>query len=71
MLRNEINIQDTWDLSSIYPSSEDWELHLQSAHQQLGIFSELEKNMLHSAEDLYQTMTKIFEIGEQVNRIYT
>ena len=71
MLRNEINIQDTWDLSSIYSSSEDWELHLQSAHKQLGIFPELEKNMLHSAEDLYQTIKKIFEIGEQVNRIYT
>ncbi|MDE6088322.1 MAG: hypothetical protein K2G25_08060, partial [Oscillospiraceae bacterium] len=71
MLRNEIAIQDTWDLSRIFKSSGDWEQQFQSVSEKLGIFPDLEQNMLRSAEDLFQTVTKIFEIGEQVNRLYT
>nr|MDE6004443.1 hypothetical protein [Oscillospiraceae bacterium] len=71
MLRNEIAEKDKWDLSTIYSSLKDWEQAFQSAQEQLAVFSELEKNMLHTPEDLYQTVKNIFEIGEQVNRIYT
>ena len=71
MLRNEINEQDKWDLSSIYKSIQDWEQAFQATQEQLVIFSELEKNMLNTPEDLYQTVKAIFEIGEQVNRVYT
>ncbi|MDE5768647.1 MAG: oligoendopeptidase F [Oscillospiraceae bacterium] len=71
MLRNEIAVQDTWDLSRIFKSSGDWEQQFRSVSEKLEIFPNLEQNMLRSAEDLFQTITKIFEIGEQVNRLYT
>ncbi|MBD5143501.1 MAG: oligoendopeptidase F [Ruminococcus sp.] len=71
MLRNEIAEQDKWNLSSIYESVQEWELNFQSVQENLTIFSDLEEKMLNSSEDLYQTLKNIFQIGEQVNRIYT
>lgn len=71
MLRNEIAVQDTWDLSRIFQSAGEWEDQLRTVTGTLNIFPELERDMLRSAEDLCQTIRQIIETGEQVNRLYT
>jgi len=71
MKRNEIEEQNKWDLSTIYKSVQDWEEAYQRAESSFRLFPELEKNMLKSADFLYQTVKQITETGEQVNRVYT
>ena len=71
MKRNEIDQKDKWDLSTVYPDADSWKQAFLTTKQQLSVFPELEKNMLDSAENLYQTTRQIIETGEQVNRVYT
>ncbi len=71
MKRNEIEEKDKWDLSTIFADVQEWQEAWQKAESAFSVFPELEQNMLKSADDLYQTVTKITEIGEQVNRVYT
>lgn len=70
MKRNEIEKKYQWDLSTIYPDETAWEQAFHETEKSLSVFESLEKTMLHSAEDLYQTVKQITEIGEQVNRVY-
>jgi len=71
MERNEIDQKYKWNLSAIYPDVEAWKQEFDTVKQQLSVFPELEKTMLDSAENLYQTIRQITEIGEQMNRVYT
>ncbi len=71
MERNKIEEKYKWNLSSVYPSAEDWKQAFKNTENQLAVFPELEKHMLDSAENLYQTVRQITETGEQVNRVYT
>ena len=36
MLRNEINEQDKWDLTTLFPNFEKWEASFQAAQEEIG-----------------------------------
>lgn len=71
MLRNEINEQDKWDLTTLFPNFEKWEASFHAAQEEISSFAPMMEHMLDSAQALYNTCDALVKLSEQINRVYT
>lgn len=71
MLRNEINEQDTWDLTLLFADTAAWEEAFHTAEEGIRKFPACMEQMLSSAQALYDTCKTLVALSEQIDRVYT
>ena len=71
MDRNAINEQDKWDLTLLFPDVPAWETALKTAETAIADFLPRMEHMTDSAQSLYDTVSTLTELNEQLERVYT
>lgn len=71
MLRSELKKEDTWDLTTIFKSKDEFETKYLEIEKNIEKLKEHEDIMIESSENLYITTKNIFEVSEDIERIYT
>ena len=69
-VRSEINEKYKWDLSSIYPTSADFEKDLAETGKLIKSFPRHEKTMLENGESLYQMFCDYTAIDRGISKLF-
>lgn len=70
-LRSELKIEETWDLTPLFPSDEAWEKEWQALNEELSIYKNYEGHLKDSAEILWECLQKDDELCIRLERIYS
>ncbi len=68
--REEIPVEFTWNLASIFPQNEDWDRDFQALQKRLPELTKLQGTLAQSGEALLAVLRKRDEIYEQLERLY-
>lgn len=68
--RNEVPVEETWNLDSIFASEEEWEKEFTEIKQLLPKISEFQGKLTASAENLYEAFTLIDEISKRLGKLF-
>lgn len=71
MNRNEIAVQDTWDLTPVYENTAAWEAALAEASEKIRTLPRLIVAMTASAQALYTAVRTVSDTGLLAERLYT
>ncbi len=71
MNRNEIAVQDTWDLTPVYENTAAWEAALAEASEKIRTLPRLIAAMTASAQALYAAVRTVSDTGLLAERLYT
>ncbi len=71
MRRSEIAEKDTWDLTPIFQTTDDWNAAYAEAEKAVKAFPACMEEMLTSPEALYRTMQTMTALTEKVDVLYT
>ena len=71
MNRNEIAVQDTWDLTPVYENTAAWEAALAEASEKIRPLPRLIAAMTASAQALYAAVRTVSDTGLLAERLYT
>ncbi|MFC0189113.1 oligoendopeptidase F [Fictibacillus aquaticus] len=69
--RNEIAVEDTWDLEAIYASDEEWEKEFTSIKELLPAIKDYQGTLGDSAEALYNFFQSQDEVTKKLGKLYT
>jgi oligoendopeptidase F len=69
--RNEVAVEDTWDLEAIYASDEVWEKEFEETKQMLPELKSFQGKLGESAETLYTYLQKQDEVTKKLGKLYT
>lgn len=69
--RSEIALEDTWDLSSLYGSDEQWEEALEQFSKQINRYSEFQGQLSDDAQTLKACLTLDLAIEQEGERVGT
>jgi oligoendopeptidase F len=69
--RSDVAVEDTWDLSAIYPTREAWEQALESTRAELPKLTAMQGKLGDGAGRLLEGLRLQDEIGEQLIRAYS
>ena len=69
--RNEVDVNDTWDLSSLYPSHEAWETDFKQLETWIPKFETFRGKLCESAESLAAALTFDSEFDRVAERLGT
>ena len=67
--REEIPVEDTWDLSDLYPSDEAWEQELATLSEEQALLSGFAGKLGTSAEDLFGYLSNTERVDTKVMRL--
>ena len=68
--RNEINEQDTWDLSTIFETDQKWEEELALLTEDTKEAASLEGHLLDSAESLLNITERYLDLSRRLEKLY-
>ena len=68
--RSEIPAQYTWDFTAIYESDEAWEQALAAAESDAARISNIESNLVSSAEEMRRELDFLFAVAENVQKVF-
>lgn len=68
--RDEQKLENTWDLTTIFASNEDWERAFKKLEGYLGREEEIKGKIGDSAENLLEALLLDAEIDEQLGKVY-
>ncbi|MBR7040169.1 MAG: hypothetical protein IKI21_13140, partial [Oscillospiraceae bacterium] len=71
MDRNEINVQDTWDLTPVFADVAAWEDARAKAEAALPDFAQMLPGMTASAQALYDITQMLVSLSSDIERVYT
>lgn len=69
--RKEIEDKYKWDLTKIYKSDKEFLNDINFIEKELPNLSKYKDTMLNSGKDLFDSLTKIFDISRKIEKIYT
>jgi oligoendopeptidase F len=69
--RNEVAVEDTWDLEAIYASDDVWEKEFEETKQMLPELKSFQGKLGESAETLYTYLQKQDEVTKKLGKLYT
>jgi oligoendopeptidase F len=69
--RNEVAVEDTWDLEAIYASDDVWEKEFEETKQMLPELKSFQGKLGESAETLYSYLQKQDEVTKKLGKLYT
>lgn len=70
LLRSEVPVELTWDLSSIFAHDQAWEAAFAAVDHQLPELAALQGTLARSAPDLLHWLVRRDQIGELLDRVY-
>lgn len=68
--RNEVPIEETWNLEAIFASEEEWEKEFQEIKNLLPNMAKYAGKLTESAETLYEALTLQDEITKRLRKLY-
>ena len=68
--RNDINEQDTWDLSTIFETDQKWEEELALLTEETKQAASLEGHLLDSAESLLNITERYLDLSRRLEKLY-
>ncbi|QKS71761.1 oligoendopeptidase F [Paenalkalicoccus suaedae] len=68
--RNEVSIEDKWDLEDIFKTDEDWEKLFEEVKAQLPELKQVEGTLGNSGKALYKALTLEDEISQKLGKLY-
>ena len=71
LLRSEVPVEQTWDLSDLFPSDEAWEKALASVDEGLEKITPYKGRLAESAEVLYEALTAVQDFQKELIPIAT
>lgn len=71
MLRSEINLKDTWDLSLIFKDVNEFEKACSEVEKEVEELKKYEDSIITSSDNLYNAIKDFYEVGDRVERVYT
>jgi len=69
--REEIDNKYKWDLSKIFKSDKEFLNEIKKTEKEIKSLSKYKDTMLNSAKDLYDAISKIFDVSRIIEKIYT
>ncbi|MFC7371809.1 oligoendopeptidase F [Fictibacillus iocasae] len=69
--RNEIAVEDTWDLEAIYATDDEWEKEFTAIKELLPSISDFQGTLGNSAEVLYSFFQRQDEVTKKLGKLYT
>lgn len=69
--RDEIDNKYKWDLSKIFKSDKEFLNEIKKTEKEIKTLGKYKDTMLNSAKDLYDALSKIFEVSRIIEKIYT
>jgi oligoendopeptidase F len=69
--RDEIAVEDTWDLEAIYASDDVWEKEFEETKQMLPELKSFQGKLGESAETLFTYLQKQDEVTKKLGKLYT
>ena len=69
--RDEIDNKYKWDLSKIFKSDKEFLSEIEKTEKEIKTLGKYKDTMLNSAKDLYDALSKIFEVSRTIEKIYT
>lgn len=72
LLRKDVKLEDTWDLTAIYKTDEDFWAEFNKAEEELPNIAKLQNKLANSAKDLLEVLTEVerYELRLQTLYIY-
>ncbi|MDP9381915.1 MAG: oligoendopeptidase F [Chloroflexota bacterium] len=68
--RSEVDIQDTWDLASVFPSDEAWEAALEEVAGELPGLERFRGHIGDSPQALLEWLTTVHELFARLGKVY-
>ncbi len=68
--RSEVDIQDTWDLASVFPSDEAWEAALEEVAGELPGLERFRGHIGDSPQALVEWLTTVHELFARLGKVY-
>lgn len=68
--RNEVPVEKTWDLTTIFPDDSAWEKEFESLKQYYPTISQYQNRLSESAQTLYEALTLSEEITKRLSILY-
>lgn len=68
--REEVKLEETWDLTSIFSNDTLWEEEYESLSKEILEFEKYQNTMTDSAENVYETIKKMEDIGLRFGKVY-
>ncbi len=69
--RSNVDTKDTWDLTELFKTNEDWNKALKSASEYPAKLASFKETAIRSSDDLIETIEVILESSREVEKIYT
>lgn len=69
--REEVNLNETWDLTTIYQNDEAWELEFETLSKDINEISKYNSNMLESIENVKNTLKLNNSLSNRLSKLYT
>lgn len=68
--REEVDINKTWDLTTIFENDKKWEEEFEKFELDLEEFTKLEEKMLDNKENFKETLEKYFSLSNRMSILY-
>src|SRR5690625_3806352 len=69
--RSEVPVEDTWDLTTIFATDEQWEEEYNSLNKEIPKINSFQGTLGDSAEQLYDLFQFQDKISERLGKLYT
>src|SRR5699024_11091645 len=69
--RSEVSVEDTWDLTTIFATDEQWEEEYNLLNEEIPKISSFQGTLEQSAEQLYDLFQFQDKISERLGKLYT
>jgi len=69
--RSEVPVEDTWDLTTIFETDEQWEAELQQLNEEVPKIKQFQGTLGDSADQLYALFEFQDRISERLGKLYT
>jgi oligoendopeptidase F len=70
-LREEVPVEETWDLTTIYASDEEWEEAFEAASKKVEKLPEYKGSLDEGADQLLKTIEDLNDVSREVSKVYT
>ena len=70
-LREEVPVEETWDLKAIYESDEEWEAAFEEASKEVETLPEYKGTLSEGADQLLNTIESMNAVTRKVSKVYT
>ncbi|MGN0506243.1 MAG: oligoendopeptidase F [Lachnospiraceae bacterium] len=69
--RSEVRVEDTWDITAMYPSVEAWNAELEEIKKKSDLFASYKGRLAESADVFYEALTLLDDVNRMGGKAYS